>query len=58
LHGLSVGAVSGFAANELLNKAGISFLSLPILSNAIPTLAHKRLDALFIYLETGHFPAT
>ena len=57
LHNVSVGAVTGFAANEFLNKAGIPFFGVPTISSAIPMLAHERFDALYLSLETGQFLA-
>ena len=57
LHHVSVGAVSGFAANKFLTKAGISYIDIPVISNAISMLAHDRFDALFLSLETGKFLA-
>ncbi len=57
LQNVSVGAVTGFAANKFLNKAGISFVGIPDISSAIAMLAHERFDALYITLETGRFLA-
>jgi len=57
LHNVRVGAVTGFAANKFLNKAGISFVGVPNISSAIPMLANDRFDALYLTLETGKFLA-
>ncbi|MCH6589204.1 MAG: transporter substrate-binding domain-containing protein [Alphaproteobacteria bacterium] len=57
LHNVSVGAVTGFAANKFLNKAGISFVGVPEIRSAIPMLVRERFDALYLTLETGQFLA-
>ena len=57
LQNVSVGAITGFAANKYLNKSGISFFGVPKISSAIPMLANKRFDALYLTLETGQFLA-
>ncbi len=57
LHNVSVGAVSGFAANQFLNKAGIPFYNVPALNYAITMLDFERFDALYLTLETGQILA-
>ena len=57
LQNVSVGAISGFAANKFLTEAGVSFFGVPQITSAIPMLDHDRFNALYLTLETGQFLA-
>ncbi len=54
---VQVASVAGYAANKILTDAGISFYSLPHISNGFPMLTHNRFDVLFLSLEAGRFLA-